>query len=66
MHARHRLQIADGAFALFAGILGENLTIPSWMTKSVKGFWGVNSAALLFCIVVFYGIMTYIRYKRLM
>ena len=44
-------------------VLGENLVIPTWLTGSVAGFWGVNLVTLICAVLVFYGIMGYIRFK---
>ena len=49
-----------------AAVLGENVIIPPGITQSTRGFWGVNGAAALVCIIVFAGILKFIRYKRLM
>jgi hypothetical protein len=49
-----------------AAVLGENVIIPPGITQSTRGFWGVNGVAMLVCILVFMGILKFIRYKRLM
>lgn len=36
-----------------AGILGENVPIPSAITKTVGQFWVVNFSTLAVCMVVF-------------
>ncbi|KAK9811417.1 hypothetical protein WJX72_003689 [[Myrmecia] bisecta] len=57
---------AIALWALVAGILGENLTIPEKIRLGNKGFWVVNGMSLLICIGIFYAIIAYIRRKRLM
>ena len=52
-------------FNLLAGILGENLIIPEQITGSVDQFYGVNIAAGTICLSVFYAIMLYMRYTKL-
>lgn len=47
-------------------MLGENLKLPESITKHVGGFFVINGATLLVCILFFYAILAYIRYKRLM
>ena len=49
-----------------AAVLGENVIIPPSITQSTRGFWGVNGMTMLVCILVFTGILKFIRYKRLM
>ncbi len=51
---------------MLAAVLGENVIIPPGITQSTRGFWGVNGAAALVCIIVFAGLLKYIRYKQLM
>ncbi|KAK9835541.1 hypothetical protein WJX74_002638 [Apatococcus lobatus] len=53
-------------WGLVAGVLGENLKLPESITKHVGGFFVINGATLLICILFFYAILAYIRYKRLM
>ena len=70
MHAwcPHEYQSHGGCSVLAwdAGVLGENLKLPESITKHVGGFFFINGATLLICILFFYAILAYIRYKRLM
>lgn len=52
-------------FNLVAGILGENLVIPEQITGSVSQFWGVNIVAAVVCTLIFYVIILYMRYSKL-
>lgn len=52
-------------FNLLAGILGENLVIPDQITGSVSQFWTVNVVAGVACLLVFYAVVMYMRYRRL-
>ncbi len=52
-------------FNLLAGILGENLIIPEQITGSVSQFYGVNVVAAAVCLSVFYAIILYMRYTKL-
>lgn len=52
-------------FNLMAGILGENLVIPEEITGSVYQFYGVNFIAACFCGLLFYLIMLYMRFTKL-
>lgn len=60
---------AIAPFNLVAGILGENVVIPHFMARedveSVP-FWFINGLALIFCLLVFFGIHTYVRFMKLM
>ena len=49
-----------------AGILGENLILPSAITNDVRQFWEVNGITLIVCLLSFLGIMAYIRWRRLL
>jgi hypothetical protein len=49
-----------------AGILGENLIIPPAITKGIMGFILVNVGTFIFCLLLFLGVMGYIKYRRLM
>ena len=53
-------------FGLVAGILGENLILPSAITKDLTGFILVNVGVFLVCLLMFLGVMGYIKYRRLM
>jgi len=53
-------------FGLVAGILGENLIIPRAITKDIMGFVLVNVGTFIFCLLLFLGVMCYIKYRRLM
>ena len=48
-----------------AGILGENLVIPGFLTQSVHGFWVLNGVALLTVMSLFYSIILYMRWRKL-
>lgn len=52
-------------FNLLAGILGENLVIPRQLTESVQRFYVLNAMAFMTCFAVFYLILVYMRYKKL-
>jgi Mg2+ and Co2+ transporter CorA len=52
-------------FNLMAGILGENLIIPEQITGSVSQFYGVNVIAGAICLSIFYIIILYMRYTKL-
>lgn len=52
-------------FNLMAGILGENLIIPEQITGSVSQFYGVNVIAGTICLSIFYIIILYMRYTKL-
>ena len=52
-------------FNLLAGILGENLVIPSEITGGVGQFYGVNAVAATVCLLTFYAIILYMRYTKL-
>eukprot|EP00887_Chlorella_sp_A99_P006328 scaffold3.g6328.t1 len=47
------------------GIMGENLVIPSQLTRSVSGFYALNAAALAGCFAIFYSIILYMRWRKL-
>ena len=49
-----------------AGILGENLIIPPAITKDISGFVLVNVITLIISLLIFGGVMAYIRFRRLM
>ena len=53
-------------FGLVAGILGENLIIPPAITKGIMGFVLVNVGTFVICLLLFLGVMGYIKYRRLM
>lgn len=57
---------AIACFGLIAGILGENLIIPDFLTQKVSGFWLLNGVCLVACIGAFYALLGYIKYKRLL
>ena len=42
-----------------AGILGENVPIPSAITKTVREFWAVNIITLLICFLVFFALYSW-------
>lgn len=48
-----------------AGILGENLVIPPFLTTSVSRFWVLNGCAFLMCLMFFYSIIMYMRWRKL-
>ena len=52
-------------FNLLAGILGENLVIPEQITGAVFSFYTVNAVAAGCCLLIFYLILLYMRYRRL-
>lgn len=52
-------------FNLLAGILGENLVIPSFLTQDVSRFWSLNLVAGTLCMVSFAFFIRYMRYRRL-
>lgn len=52
-------------FNLLAGILGENLVIPSALTFGVERFWQVNLSAMCMCIVFFCLVLTYMKKTKL-
>ncbi|KAL4458472.1 hypothetical protein ABPG75_013337 [Micractinium tetrahymenae] len=56
---------AIAPFNLLAGILGENLVIPPFLTTSVSRFWVLNACALLCCLTFFYSIIMYMRWRKL-
>ena len=49
-----------------AGVLGENLIIPDFLSHDVSKFWILNGSVLAFCILVFYLIILCLKKKRLM
>ena len=49
-----------------AGILGENLILPSSITNDVRQFWEVNGITLIVCLLSFLAILGYIRWRRLL
>ena len=49
-----------------AGVLGENLIIPTSITQTVGEFEMVNLGTLAFCLFVFFAILGYIRFRRLL
>ena len=51
---------------LYAGILGENLIIPTGITQSVFQFAMVNFVTLAVCIACVAAIILYVKAKRLM
>lgn len=56
---------AIAPFNLLAGILGENLVIPPFLTTSVGRFWALNGCAFLCCFVFFFSIISYMRWRKL-
>lgn len=56
---------AIAPFNLLAGILGENLVIPPFLTTSVSRFWVLNGCAFLMCLMFFYSIIMYMRWRKL-
>lgn len=62
--------LTAGAFAiapfnLLAGVLGENVPIPAFLTKDVGRFYALNLTALLLCLSFFAAIVRYMKYRRL-
>lgn len=53
-------------FHVFAGILGENVPIPKQITETQAQFWIVNFATLAICLLVFLGLYSYLKFKRLL
>lgn len=53
-------------FHVMAGILGENIPIPNQITETETQFWVVNLTTLAFCFLVFFGLWSYLKYKRLL
>ncbi|KAL0020272.1 hypothetical protein WJX79_008274 [Trebouxia sp. C0005] len=53
-------------YSLVAGVLGENLIIPDFLSHDVSKFWILNGSVLAFCILVFYLIILCLKQKRLM
>ena len=49
-----------------AGVLGENLIIPTFLADAVSKFWILNGSVLAFCFIVFYLIVLCLKQKRLM
>ncbi len=45
--------------------MGENLVIPPFLTTSVDRFWVLNGCAFLMCLLFFYSIITYMRWRKL-
>ncbi|KAI7841968.1 hypothetical protein COHA_004495 [Chlorella ohadii] len=56
---------AFAPFNLLAGILGENLVIPSFLTTSVERFWALNGIALFMVFLFFTSIITYMKWRKL-
>lgn len=56
---------AIAPFNLMAGILGENLVIPPFLTTGVSKFWTLNAIALVLCFSFFYSIIFYMRWRKL-
>ena len=50
---------------LGAGILGENLVIPPFLTDSVSRFYVLNATALAMCFCFFYSIIMYMKWCKL-
>ena len=48
-----------------AGVLGENLVIPGYLTQSVRAFYILNAIALSCCFIIFYSIVLYMRWRHL-
>ncbi|KAI3435866.1 hypothetical protein D9Q98_001924 [Chlorella vulgaris] len=57
---------AIAPFNLMAGILGENLVIPPFLTTSVDKFWLINATAFIMCFSFFYSMMLYMRWRKLL
>jgi len=57
---------ALAVFTLVGGILGENVVIPPGITKSVRGFWGVNGVTALVCVLVFCALLGWMKAKKLL
>ncbi|KAL3147822.1 hypothetical protein ABBQ32_002549 [Trebouxia sp. C0010 RCD-2024] len=53
-------------YSLVAGVLGENLVIPTFLADAVSKFWILNGSVLAFCFLVFYLIILCLKQKRLM
>ncbi|KDD73567.1 hypothetical protein H632_c2049p1 [Helicosporidium sp. ATCC 50920] len=56
---------AIAPFNLMAGILGENLVIPEFLTGTVDRFYAVNALAAVFCMLGFSLFLTYMRRRKL-
>ena len=53
-------------FNLMAGVLGENLIIPDEIKASVEQFYGINLVATGVCGLIFYIIIVYMRFTKLL
>lgn len=49
-----------------AGVLGENMVIPTFLGDDVSKFWILNGSVLVLCVLVFYIIIVWLKRKRLM
>lgn len=58
--------VCVAALAAAAGVLGENLIIPTFLADAVSKFWILNGSVLAFCFLVFYLIILCLKQKRLM
>ena len=62
------ITVATFSLALYnlaAGVLGENLVLPGAWTADVQGFVAINGTMLTLCVAAFFGIVHFMRKRKL-
>ena len=57
--------ISLALYNLVAGVLGENLVLPAPWTADLTGFVVINGSMMALCVASFFGIVAFMRRRKL-